>query len=1716
MTTQSDRAGAICERLAAITAEFSGYAPGDLDPDRTFLELGFDSLFLTQLATAFQKEFGTPVVFRQLITDQPTLAALSAHLAEHAPAEKTTAEEKPAAPAEPAAKPAPKAETAQAPAAPMKAPSVAANSDLAAVFARQLELMQAQLEVLRDAGEAVKRPDQNSNAVPLPGLSRQSSTASPAALDHRNKSGDDMAAAVAKAGSIGEPAPTPELPEGFALKTSTRAGSELTAAQRQHIERLAARYNAKTAGSKAETQAHRAHHADPRTAAGFNPLWKEMVYPIVVKRSKGAYLWDVDDNQYIDLLNGFGPNFFGHRADFINDALKAQLDDGYEIGPQTPRAGDAAKLLCELTGMERVSWVNTGSEAVQAAIRIARTVTGRDKIVLFKGDYHGNFDEVLVRGVDAPSGGRRTLPMAPGIPFGSVENVIVLDYGEASALEAIRQESGEIAAVLVEPVQSRRPEFQPREFLHELRALTEEKEIVLVFDEIITGFRTCPGGAQEYFGVKADLATYGKIIGGGMPIGVVAGRAKYMDTFDGGGWRYGDASKPEAGVTFFAGTFVRHPMAIAAAHASLAFLKERGPALQESVNAKAARLAGELNAFFTARGVKFHVAQFASQMFIRNEEDNELATLFFYHLRDRGVHVLEGFPCYMTMAHSDEDVDKIIDAAKDSILEMQADGVLARPAGETGAPPDFVRKTPLTAAQRSVWATSQHSERASCAFNESDSIHIEGALDREAFADAVNDAVNAHEAFRLRFDEAGGFQFEAPAPGFALDFVDLSEGRAEDADSQLEFALKRQALTPFDLEAGPLACVTLFRLGENRHVFVVYAHHLIFDGYSSDLLLRDIVARYRARMEGKKPAPPKTAPFSVYAAKALAAEGVPEHWREVFADGAPEPLDLPTDRPRGDEFSYRGSTARRVLPKDLTVELKAAARKLGVSMSSMMMAGYGALLMRLTGCDDMVVGMPTAGQARAGVEAIGYCVNVLPLRLRPAGEASFTMFAKAAQEAAFDAFEHQDLSVSALTEDIRKPGEARRPVLFETIFNYAGYFAGLNAPGVSFTARENKRYAVYQELFFNVADAGDELIIDLDYASDLFDKETVEGWIDLYAALLADAARAPEKKIAALNLLSDEARAKVLVDWNATAAPYDQGALACDYFDKAAAAHPDAPAVSMDDETARYADLQARANRITHHLRAKGVREGDIVGVYLERSIDMVASILAVWKAGAAMLPMDPEFPESRLAYMAQDAGARAVLTTTNLIADWLADAAPVIDLKADAAAIDAAPATAPPIDRAAARRAYVIYTSGSTGQPKGVENTHRALGNFIESMARTPGMTAADRLLAVTTISFDVMLLELFVTLSVGAEIVLANDDDAMDGFALAEMIDEREITVLQGTPATWRLLLDAGWRGAARLKGLCGGEAMPKALADALLPMIGELWNMYGPTETTVWSTCARISSSDDIHVGGPIANTQTYILGAAGEPAPPGVAGDLWIGGDGVALGYLGRPELTAERFRDNPFRPEAGRIYNTGDRARWRRDGTIDILGRLDEQVKIRGFRIELGDIEAALARHPAVRHAAAAVREDQTGEAALVAYVVFKEGASATNSELRRHMRARVPAYMTPQFFTELSALPLTNNNKIDRKALPAPAGLAASVERVPPRTEREKALAEIWAEILNTHEISVTDNFFELGGQSLQVARMIARARDGLGLRVSPRAVIFESLEQLAASAAAA
>jgi glutamate-1-semialdehyde aminotransferase len=676
-------------RLRGLLEDVSGIDFAAADPRTPFVELGLDSLLLTQAALQMRGTFGVAVTFREIMERHRSLDALAQHLDAAMPPEATRA--------------APVARTGSANPAPARPPSVPIapmpgaaasvprsatatgpidSSGLQRLVAQQLELMRRQLELLQGgatAHAAARAPE------------HEATTRSAAAHVSIEAAGaqDPTPPAVGSADDEDAAPGRYDVKKAFGAiaRIHTRSTDALSPPQRARLDAFVRRYTARTPRSKAYTATHRPHLADPRVVNGFRPLLKEIVYQLVIERSAGARVWDIDGNEYVDALNGFGMNLFGWRPAFVDEAVRAQLEAGYEIGPQHPLAGEVARRVCELTGFDRAAMCNTGSEAVMGCVRIARTVTGRSRMVIFSGSYHGIFDEVIVRGTRT----LKSIPAAPGILPNTSENVVVLDYGTPESMGWLREHAHELAAVLVEPVQSRRPDFQPREFLRELRELTSSSGTLLVFDEIVTGFRSHPGGIQALFGIRADLASYGKVVGGGFPIGIIAGRREFMDALDGGHWEFGDDSMPTVGVTYFAGTFVRHPLALAAANAVLERIGREGPELQASLTRSTAAMVDELNAFCRQEGAPITLKSFASLWKVVFDEDHPLQDLLFAMMRDRGVHVLDNFPCFMTTAHSAQDIAVIKTAFKEAVAELQAAEFLPR---RPGAPAGFDAQRP--------------------------------------------------------------------------------------------------------------------------------------------------------------------------------------------------------------------------------------------------------------------------------------------------------------------------------------------------------------------------------------------------------------------------------------------------------------------------------------------------------------------------------------------------------------------------------------------------------------------------------------------------------------------------------------------------------------------------------------------------------------------------------------------------------------------------------------------------------------------------------------------------------------------------------------------------------------------------------------------------------------------------------------------------------------
>jgi amino acid adenylation domain-containing protein len=1104
-----------------------------------------------------------------------------------------------------------------------------------------------------------------------------------------------------------------------------------------------------------------------------------------------------------------------------------------------------------------------------------------------------------------------------------------------------------------------------------------------------------------------------------------------------------------------------------------------------------------------------------------------LGSLFYPLVRLKGVHIQEGFPCFLTTAHTQADIDAIADAFSQALDELQAADILvgssadAVPALATPSTPEAPREAPVTEPQMEILLAAQLGEAASCAFNESLTLTLSGPLDLGRLTGALNDVVSRHDALRARFP-ANGESFEV-APHLTLALGPLEAGSEAEAEALLANVVAREARTPFDLNRGPLVRATLVRLAPERHALVLTAHHIVCDGWSFNVILEELAACYRARRSGVPHGLPAPMSFAQHAidTRARSSDGsaTERFWLDQFA-GIPTPPELPTDRARPAQRSYSGDTYTAHFDAAFLKALKKAGARHGATLFTTLLAGLQALVGRLSNHTDIVIAAPAAGQSLVGDRVlVGHCVNFLPLRAPFAWSARFCDHLRFLQQRVLDAYEHQDYTYGTLLRKLRPPRAPNRLPLTEIQFNLERISSRLDFGGaVGLSAPNPKAHANF-DLFFNCIESPDGLRIDCDYNSDLFDRATIARWIRHYHVLLEGAIADASVAISHLPLLSSEEQSWLLDTLNNTAvAPPSERV---DVLIAAqAAARGDAVACVDAAGWLTYAELDARANRLARLIRDAAPHDGGRVAVALERTCNLIVALLAVMKSGHAYVPLDPDLPPARLQQILQEADV-AVFVCGDAAGAANAPARARV-LRLDQLSLDEGDASPPLLDGVSDDSpAYAIFTSGTTGRPKGVEVSHRALANVLAYAIRETRFTANDTIVAVSTISFDIAAFEVFGPLLAGGRVVIATRDVVRDGFALLKLIREHGATVLQGTPALWKMLLEAGFAPRPDLRMHCTGESLPRDLADRLVAG-GALWNLYGPTETTVWSALGRVAPEGPIVIGAPVANTQLHVLDERDQLAPIGVVGRLHIGGLGLANGYFRQPEMTARAFRmlSVAGRPPQ-RCYDTGDLARRLPSGDIQVLGRADHQVKLRGFRIELEEIEVVLRKAPGVQACAVALRSDVGEEPALAAYYVASRDLDA--ADLAAFVRARLPDYMAPSHWMRLERLPLSPSGKLDRKALPAPAlalapGEPRTVERA--RTPLEAQIIDVWEAVLGRTNIGVNDPIFALGADSLQIFRIAARlSKQGLAVEARElmknptAAIVAKALEGMPAQA---
>jgi len=1022
---------------------------------------------------------------------------------------------------------------------------------------------------------------------------------------------------------------------------------------------------------------------------------------------------------------------------------------------------------------------------------------------------------------------------------------------------------------------------------------------------------------------------------------------------------------------------------------------------------------------------------------------------------------------------------------------------------------------PLSSAQRRMWFLAEL-EQHSTAYNRGNLFRVRGPIDPQALDRALNRIVARHAILRTIFQSRDGDPVQIVTAPAAIELAKLDLSETIEA-SRLQTAVATAAAVsnrPFDLTCDPMLRPMLIKLAENDHLLLLAMHHIAFDGWSAGVVMRELSAFYASDVAGNsadapaedvKPLAIQYADFARWQSQAAHSPAMRESlawWHNRLA-GAPPLLVLPTDRPRPARETFSGAAETFVIPAELVDRLKQTARDARATLFMTLLAAFQTMLHRYGAGDDIVVGTPVAGRTRVETEGlIGLFVNMLAMRGDLSGDPTFRELLVKTRDRALEAYAHQDLPFDAVVESLNPERNLSYPPIIQVTFQIRNYpledtrLGSLEVEEIDFDP------GVAQfDLSLEVTEKSHGLFCKLIYNRDIFDRETIERMVGHFETLLDGIATGPNTRISRLPILTAAERNQLLVDWNDTARDYPHECVHRQ-FEAQVARTPNAVAVQFDDSQMTYADLNSRANRVARALLDAGVTPRSFVAICIDRSLAMLTGLLGILKAGAAYVPLGPGFPRERLDFMLHDCAAPVVVTTTSLAEKFAALDVRVVCIDRD---LDAGIAANPQIPITADDDAYVLYTSGSTGKPKGVAISHRSFSNLLTAMRSEISFTADDVLLAVTTLSFDIAGLELFLPLICGGRVAVA-DELAADGEHLAEAIAATRPTVIQMAPALWRILVASGWRGAPNLRIISGGEALTRTLADQLLDRADIVFNAYGPTETTIWSTIHRVERGDGpVPIGHPLANTQLHVLDSARQLLPIGVPGELYIGGDGVARAYLGRPDLSAERFVANPFASGGdGRLYRTGDTVKRLRNGDIEYIGRADNQVKIQGIRIEPGEIESTLMRHPQVQTVAVVGMADASDVKTLVAFVEPKPGQSPSAPALRSFLSESLPIHMIPTRFVLVDRIALTHNGKIDRTKLPSldQSPVPAEQKYTAPRDDIDNRLQSIWEDILQLRPIGIHQDFYEVGGHSLLAVKVLVRIEREFNCNI-PLAAMF-------------
>ena len=1023
-----------------------------------------------------------------------------------------------------------------------------------------------------------------------------------------------------------------------------------------------------------------------------------------------------------------------------------------------------------------------------------------------------------------------------------------------------------------------------------------------------------------------------------------------------------------------------------------------------------------------------------------------------------------------------------------------------------------IRIEPLAFSQQQIWVIDQI-KPGNLAYNLPAGFRLKGNLNIEILEKSFNEIINRHETLRTTFCLINNQpkQLVHPECLIKIKTVDLCGYSNQELETELNNSIRKEVTQPFDLTKLPLIRGVTFKLSEDENIFLLNIHHIVTDGWSTAVIFKELSELYNNYFKGSVNTLPELASqYSDYVNWQLRKNWYPsydeqlDYWKKQLSGDLPK-LNL-SHKQRPTSQSLNGSNEYFFLSEDLIQKIQSIGMEMNCSFFMIILAVFQVLLNRYTGIDDIIIGTPIRNRPRKiDKSLIGDFLNVVALRSNLSYCSDFTTLLKQSKKITLEALKNHDLPFGTIVEHLRIERDLSRNPVFQVMLQvspkYSLELSNLSASPFNFDFCYSQL-----DLSLHLYQVEDGYNCRFEYDTDLFDREFIKRMISNLKKLMNEIICNPLENLSEYSIVSED-EIRLLNNWNETDTLFSEEKCINQLFEEQAERRSDQIAVKYSNDYLTYGELNSRVNKLANYLIGKGIKNDSIVGIMIDRSINMLIGLLSILKAGAAYVPLDPSFPKEQLQYIVKDSGINILLTEKKL--NTLSSIFNVNSICIDSEweIINKEDEKNVKVIQSSSDLIYVIYTSGSTGNPKGVMIKHSAVNNFLQSMKRYPGFNENDNLLAVTTLSFDIAGLEIYLPLISGACVVIADKADTIDGKALLSLIEKNNVTVMQATPSTWKIMLEAGWENTPGLKMLCGGEAFSKDLADKMLERGGELWNMYGPTETTIWSSVKKIEKTDSkILIGHPIANTKFYVVDKDLKCVPIGIVGELLIGGKGLASGYLNRDNLTQNKFTQS-FNNYDGYVYRTGDLVKFHPDGNIEFIGRNDFQVKIRGFRIELGEIETRLLEFENIKEAVVIVNENRNDEKKLVAYFILKNKNVIYINLLITFLKEKVPDYMVPSFFIELDKIPLTPNGKIDRQALPEPdENNIIKIKNESKNNNKdglEKELEVIWKDILEIRKISNSDNFFTIGGTSLLAIRLIYKLNEKFKIDL-PLGIIFD------------